>query len=419
MAKFYFLFSKSWHFVKALLFEIFVFPLWLLWFYGWQKGKLKEKTPWVISGHRGRAYLDNAASLHQYITSHTEQKIVWITKNAIDKKRLEKAGHKVMWKNSLAARWTLCNAPVHIYTHGEDDLDSHLLYWNKLPALRIYLNHSLNLVKTGQLAQKSVEQMDARTLEKFKKSITKFDYLLAVSERERKFFLQSFPVKEKQVCLGGGAHLDKFFAMQKPHDPRDILYFPTFRDLPLGKKQLSANIQDLVQNKKLLNWLRETKHSFSICFHINSSQVHLPEEVQDVIKIESPENILELMEKAKCFISDYSGLIADYLILDKPFVAFPFDMEEYTQFRRFYASYEELIYGPEVRSVRALVDLLISGNAFVMEKYYAHREWLHKEYFSHFTGGYSQRSYETIQRLLTEHSFHGKSEKPFNMDEQG
>lgn len=50
------------------------------------------ETPWVISGHRGRIYEDNAGALHDYLCSHTSQPVIWVSGSAAVTASLEAAG---------------------------------------------------------------------------------------------------------------------------------------------------------------------------------------------------------------------------------------------------------------------------------------------------------------------------------------
>lgn len=399
-----FVFSKSGQFLKAFIWQLIYFPLQFI---------LKPQTHWAISGHRGRVFQDNSACLFQYVSKMTDQNIYWITKNSADFENLKSQGLQVLSKNSFRARIVLSQAKVLIYSHGEDDLDSHFLYWNKLPGLRVYLNHCLNLTKTGQMAQKQVEGMSSSRLAKFKRNITRFDYILASSETEREYFKQSFIENDTAYVLGGGAHLDQFFKLKKDsqnkvaslpgkksHSDKMILYFPTFRDIENGKLQLAQILNDLVADVRLTQWLRENSYQFVLCHHINSQGIELDEAVKDVFQIRPPVDIIELMGECEVFISDYSGLIADYLILDKAFVAFPFDLDEYLTHRSFYSDYRGFTYGHEVNTLYALVELIISGEVFEQEQFDLHRKKITEQFFPLNTGGYSKQSFETINHLV-------------------
>ncbi len=402
MIQFNFVISKAWHFLKALLWQLIYFPLQII---------LKPQNHWAMSGHRGRVFQDNSACLFQYISEVTDQKVYWITKNSADFKMLKSRGFLVLNKNTFRARLILSQAQVLIYSHGEDDLDSHFLYWNKLSGLRVYLNHCLNLTKTGQMAQKQVETMSRSTLAQFKKKITRFDYILASSETERQYFKQSFIEDDASYVLGGGAHLDQFFKLKNESENKTenesgissdkmILYFPTFRDLENGRLQLSQILNDLVSDIHLTQWLRENSYQFILCHHINSQAIELDESVNDVFQIRPPSDIIELMGGCEVFISDYSGLIADYLVLNKAFVAFPFDLDEYLTHRSFYSDYRGFTYGHEVNTLSALIDLIITGKVFEQEQFGLHRNKLKEQFFPLDTADYSKRSFETISQLV-------------------
>lgn len=394
MDKFNFFIYKTWNYLKAVTFIIAIRPLISPW--------IRPKNHWVISGHRGRAYLDNAALLHSYIATETSQEIIWITKDSKTFQKLQDSHQKVLWKNSFSARCAILQARALIYSHGEDDLDSHLLYWLKLPGLRIYLNHSLNLIKTGQMAQKNVAQLSGRALEKFKSQVTRFDYILSSSEQERIFFKRSFLARDDQYLLGGGAHLDQFFRLKQENPPQhqNILYFPTFRDSAAGNLMLEDTLQALYENSELNQWLIDHGVTFTVCHHINT-KIRFQPEPESPFSFQPSSQIINLLKSCRLFISDYSGLIPDYLILEKPFVAFPFDLDDYLKIRNFYTDYKDIAYGPICQSIEALVESISTGEAFDLEKFAAIRESKMNLYFPHKEAIYSAKCYESIVELTS------------------
>lgn len=383
--------TKTWHFLKALWFVMIMKPI--------LSPFIQVRGYWVISGHRGRDYQDNSACLHAYVSDHTEQEIIWITKSPTNYQSLKDQGYRVLKKNSIAARLAILQASRLIYSHGEDDLDSHLIYWLKLPGIKVYLNHCLNLTKTGQMAQKSVAQMSTKQVHAFQKKITRFDYLLASSEIERDYFMRSFLAQETQYLLGGGAHLDPFFKLRGKAPSRTILYFPTFRDDSQGQSDLEAMMSQIMSHSVLKQWLQENGYRFVICHHINTQINSNPKEVQPYFELRPSSDIMNLMQECELFISDYSGLIADYLILDKAFVAFPYDLEHYLTMRSFYTEYKEIAYGPIVYQLEDLVEIITNKSAFHIDSFKDQRQAKMELYFPHHEAIYSEKCYQQIMSL--------------------
>ena len=111
--------------------------------------------------------------------------------------------------------------------------------------------------------------------------------------------------------------------------------------------------------KDQLKHLRERGMELAIVRHINSKDAGLASD--DLVSFRSPSEIVPLLGKACCFVSDYSSLIVDWLLLDRPFVLFAPDEERYERERGFFNRPSDLGFGPVARTAGELVDLIVSG----------------------------------------------------------
>ena len=293
----------------------------------------------------------------------------------------------------------MLNAPVLIYSHGEDDLDSFMRYFRGLLGMRIFLNHSQNFLKTGYAAVLEFQKLGTRAQKKLLKRICDFDYLLAGSELEKRFLERAFPHK-KPVILprGGAAHLDTLkrdSLMKLQH--MTFLWFPTFRDGDGGKTLLKM-VGEVVSSKELLEYLEATDSRFVVVPHVNSRMNLLS--FSPFVKILQPSEIGELLATANCFISDYSGTIIDWLLLERPFIHFMFDYEAYTKRRSFYMDPFKLNFGKVCTSARELVQEIVSKNWRRMALYGASREAFKKAAFPDLSYGFSERCYNAILELV-------------------
>ena len=67
-----------------------------------------------------------------------------------------------------------------------------------------------------------------------------------------------------------------------------------------------------------------------------------------------------LMAAADVCISDYSSIVFEYSLLDRPMAFFAYDLEEYDDWRGFYYNYDELTPGPVLRSTEEVLDYLLN-----------------------------------------------------------
>lgn len=390
----------TYQFITFVLFSVFVMPIAIFF--------RSQNKPWVISGHRGRIYDDNSAALHKYISQNTSQQIIWISTNQNITSQLEKSNCKVLTRNTLKSRLAIILAPVLVYSHGEDDLDLYLIFWRKILGKRIYLNHCLNHLKAGDCYRNDYQKASkiSKTFKRF--LMTDFDYFLASSESEKQKFTLSQPHKAKQIVLGGGAHLDYFW--NKKNTPpasktnsnqiKTIVYFPTFRDSAKANNQLKQIIKQIISDNEIINYLEKNNLVFQFHSHINSQKLTL-NNIPKCFSFNTNSDVKEEIAKASLLISDYSSLFLDYLILDKPLLLFPFDLDEYLAKRRFYQDYSELDLGPVVKSFNELKGCLILDNWQNILKFGAKRKYWKDEIFPYREAIYSKKCYNMIVNLIS------------------
>jgi len=129
-----------------------------------------------------------------------------------------------------------------------------------------------------------------------------------------------------------------------------ILYAPTFRGDIRGAK--SPNQLDLHQFLQLADdyIILIKQHPFV------KEKFFIPEECKDFC-IEAGQDLLieELLMVSDVCITDYSSIIFEYSLLNKPMFFFAYDLEEYYDERGFYYPYEEFVPGPIVRTTEELI----------------------------------------------------------------
>lgn len=365
------------------------------------KCRAKQKSPWVIGGHRGRIYEDNSAVVHKYIAESTDQEIIWISANDSLTKTLEQKGYKVLRKNSWKARLAMIKAPVLIYSHGEDDIDQFFKYFRTCAGLRIYLNHGQNFVKTGYFAVPAAASWNEKKRRQMQKKYVDFDYILLGSEYECEMFMKAMPYRSRDSFVAdcGCPHVDKIIRASHNKPEKRILWFPTFRDDPVDACELDRVEMELLQNAKLREYLESTGMTFTLVRHINSGKKNF-EGIAPCFEIRDIQEIGNLMPTAECLISDYSSVIVDWLLFDRPFVRFAFDIERYTRNRSFYIPLDEFVLGKDVKTVDELAEFFASGEWKNRTPYISKVEFYKKKIFPNIEPTHTEICVAKIRELL-------------------
>lgn len=214
-----------------------------------------------------------------------------------------------------------------------------------IKTVKIHSNYSRLYVSSSEVIPYYAEAFDMEESKIFPLGVPRTDYFFENHQKEK--------VIEKL--------LQKIGSFQ---DKQIILYAPTFR----GKSYQ----QDVFVSPINFNLLKEQlKKESIILIHLHpymSSAFHLEDDLKDfVYHIKHDFTIEELLLITDVLITDYSSIIFDYSLLNKPAAFYAHDLDEYMQERDFYYEYESLVPGPIFSHTEKLVDWLNNGQ-FNQEK---------------------------------------------------
>lgn len=120
-----------------------------------------------------------------------------------------------------------------------------------------------------------------------------------------------------------------------PSDKKIILYAPTYRiagvvDLPFNPDELISHLNGSFKD----DYIVITKMHY-----LNS----LSQSYENVIDCTRHSELIELMKISDILISDYSSLILDFALLNKPIILFQYDYHRYTKERGVYFNFEDYL----------------------------------------------------------------------------
>lgn len=120
---------------------------------------------------------------------------------------------------------------------------------------------------------------------------------------------------------------------------RILLYAPTFRS------DFKTDKYNLPMQKVVDTLTRATNMNWDIVIHLHTninSHMYLPEKINNVIDASAYEDVQELLIASDMLISDYSSIIFDFALLNKPIIQYCPDIKEYLNDRGFNQNFDEL-----------------------------------------------------------------------------
>jgi CDP-glycerol glycerophosphotransferase len=182
-----------------------------------------------------------------------------------------------------------------------------------------------------------------------------FDYsnvnvMLVQSNYEKGIFIKDFLVQEENFLLSGFPRGDELFRTSKeqieeykralniPEHKKVILYAPTWRES--NNKGLSYDLKPPIHINK---WKKELGEQYVVLFRTHAFTTNvLNLKFDDFIRDTSTyENLNHLLLISDILITDYSTIVFDFSILEKPFLCFGYDYKDYKKERGFYIDLEE------------------------------------------------------------------------------
>lgn len=217
----------------------------------------------------------------------------------------------------------------------------------------------------------ALEQVDSNTEEFERNAHSFYTHIITSSAHTGELYAQAFNAPSEKIYPLGVPRTDYFFNQQKLDNSKrnilnrypelkkttNILYSPTFRGSPSERKRFQLpfdfNICDsLPSNYRLIIKLHPI---------VDIKNIRIPKQYQNrILLLDSKEDINEWMIFCNLLITDYSSLIFEYALLDKPIIFYAYDKESYFDERGFYEPYDNYTYGPVVSNQVALVTNIVN-----------------------------------------------------------
>ncbi|WP_042374871.1 CDP-glycerol glycerophosphotransferase family protein [Neobacillus jeddahensis] len=209
-----------------------------------------------------------------------------------------------------------------------------------LKHIRIHSNYSKAFVSTDEVIPFFEEAFDMPAKNIYPLGLPRTDYFFETENHNKikEKFLNDFPELENKKL---------------------ILYAPTFR----GKSHQHRSSFNYCINFNVMK--KVLGDNYAILVHLHPYMTMNIDENQQhagfVFQIDGKYAIEEILILSDILITDYSSIIFDYSILNRPIGFYVEDLEEYTKERDFYYQFENFVPGPLFASSNKLAQWIKNG----------------------------------------------------------
>ncbi|WP_310604865.1 CDP-glycerol glycerophosphotransferase family protein [Anaerosporobacter sp.] len=311
--------------------------------------------------------------------------------------------------------------PFHMATAGYIFLDNtflpmaYLRFSSKAKVVQLW--HGTGTIKKfGQDANEG----DLKKLENHaNRTIT---HLIVNAEEIREQYAGAFGVEFDKVYATGLPRTDVLFDREKKKVDRAnfynqypelkhkklVLYAPTFRDNEVANPKMELDLDTFINELPEDTVCMIKLHPFVARQYAWTKEQE--ERYKDrVVNLSSYADITTLLFVADVLITDYSSIIYEYCLREKPMIFFAYDLETFERSGRgFYEPYEESVPGMVVRTTEEVVEA-IKLNLYEGKYDHERIEWFRDKYYQYFDG----KSTERVIKLVMEYYFRKNGEVIF------
>lgn len=191
------------------------------------------------------------------------------------------------------------------------------------------------------------------------------DYLIVSSKYLAEQYSRAFGVDPSKVFATGlprtDAVMDYVMSGQNPRVPdgnKYILYAPTFRDDEVNDPKLHIDLDELLNNLSSDYRILLRLHPY-VAKKFNKE--YIARYNGRVVNVSDYKNLWELMGKTDLLITDYSSIIFEYILFDKPMYFSADDLDEFTgNGRGFYEDYHSFVPGPFTDDMSKLARIIMA-----------------------------------------------------------
>lgn len=305
----------------------------------------------------GNRYADNSKYMYEYMLNRKDLEIYWYTRNRKIYQRLKQKGKPVLLSTQPRAIWKQIRAHILVSTIGFTEFNTFFL----CKCVFLDLDHGSPIKASGfdqyHINKPLLQTQEEKRAIAFHKLLEKDieHYKFSASEASGEILKNVYQLPPDKVLNLGRPRNDLFYDATLRHgrdipikrikgDKKAIVYMPTHRSE--GKCKIRINkLMDLPKVQQICE-------EYNYIFLIKKHYYHRHEK-EDISKYSNIRDITNknidpqiLLYEADVLITDYSACFVDYLLLNRPIIYYPYDIDEFIKNEReMYLPYADIAVG--------------------------------------------------------------------------
>jgi CDP-glycerol glycerophosphotransferase (TagB/SpsB family) len=383
----------------------------------------RSKSIWIFGSWDGKKFADNPKYLFLYVY-HKQPEItgVWLSRNKTILADLRVRGYKAYYMHSLRGILYSLRASCIIFSVGVSDVN---LYTTKgAKSVQLWHGTPLKKLELAQGRQKATRRNSypRQLIDEGLRPNKNYDVVIATSDESKRTMKTVFSDARDIAITGyprsdillGAPWLSKLDDEYIRRIKRELdfqflfLYLPTYRQEASRELDLFARygFEAKTVNETLceLNAILIIKTHLYFKAHPYDGQADPDSDGARLERIftlsdDDLPDIYPLLSEAAVLITDYSSVFFDYLLLDRPIIFAPFDIQQFiTADRELFYNYDQVTPGPKAKDWADVLRLL--REAVQDDSWKAERRRVCKRFNKFNDSNNSERVFQVICRLL-------------------
>ncbi|MBC2852531.1 CDP-glycerol glycerophosphotransferase family protein [Cetobacterium sp. 2G large] len=366
----------------------------------------KKEEKLIVLYFDGEKFLFNTRIFFKYLINVSKYDVKYIINDRKKREDLEKKyGKKFLSMDNLKEIKKILKAKAWLVDGGFPIKTP----FNHKDRVLINFWHGSPIKHIGLDGYSGINKM--RVWLQLKMFSSRYNGFFIISPRVKEIFKKTFLLEEDKIKLLGQPRNDLLFKkndrkiileklyLNLPEYKKVILYAPTYRGNYGGKiiETKYFPFEDFDKENFEL-FLKENKILFLVRnHHLDRIKFDETEQIK-LLGNEKVEDISEILNIFDILISDYSGMVFDYLQLKKPMLFLPYDLKEYEKNTGIYFNYEKVSPGPKPKNYfefKNEINKLLNN-----KKYYLKERREMENYFNQIGDGNCKRAFDFLEKEL-------------------